>query len=103
MQIKYDGSFIILTIPGTGDSRSHELKIPIERCGVVCSNGGAPQKNQLGWAQLLSILKARYNSEPSHQVIGTKAAPVQYDLERVRRIMRNQKASVELTLEDLGL
>ena len=73
------------------------------------------------WLVVLAILRAREASERSSRTIGHKAAPIQYETEKmtkldwrrlaalaenpVTRISSNRKvkANDELTLEDLGL
>ena len=81
--IYFDGSVIRLTLPpsgGCGQGRSHT---------IVISN----------WRQLERILRARFLAEHrSSRVIGTRASPVQYDLERITHLTR--KSGSSLTMEE---
>ena len=105
MKISYDGQHIILTLPSPlSSARAHVLRIPIEKCGICKSNSGNPLPSQVGWNHLLSILKAQHAARTAaERCIGTRAAPVQYDLEQIKRVLSKRKARPEMTLEDLGL
>jgi hypothetical protein len=104
MKISYDGKSIRLSIEGQEGARSHTLRIPIERCGVHTNKSGGILPDQVGWHQLLSILKAQHLASYTHQrKIGNPAAPVQYDLEKIKRaIGKGRKIALpEMTLEEL--
>jgi hypothetical protein len=108
MKISFDGKSIQLSIESPIPSaRSHTLRIPIERCGVHTNKSGGILPDQVGWHQLLSILKAQHLSQFTHQrTIGNPSAPVQYDLSQIEKIKRGKKkkkkiALPEITLEEL--
>ena len=105
MKISYNGEFICLSFESPiRTARVHTIKIPIDRCGIKRNKSGNPLPDQVGWHQLLSILKAQRSAKSDEdRKIGTKAAPVQYDLERIKKALTRRKAKPEMTLEDLGL
>lgn len=98
------GDTIYLSLPPTfGTESGHTVHFPL---------------SPSGWIAVNSILKAREAAERSARTIGNKAAPVQYDIDKVLMSLAKTQARVEklspdprlrrdappdLTLEDLGL
>lgn len=99
-----DGAFIHLSMPSpTRDGKAHTVTLPLERCAV-----DADEVTKIGWYQLRHILWSRFESRSKtkndfdHRRIGGKGAPVQYDLEKISRVLRKKtNALPTLTIEDL--
>lgn len=80
--IHLSGDSLVLTFPPAGnETRTHEVNIPIDRCGIVSGWGGQPIASQRGWALLLDILRERQSA--SHTpTIAIPSAPNFYQVER---------------------
>jgi len=97
--------------PKAEDGRGHVLVIPLSRCEFSYSGWGTITAGQTGWKQLLEMLSARDEDSAARQPspIGTKGAPVQYDLDQVLKTMTIKKKPEKkplppgFTLADLGL
>lgn len=71
---------------------SHTVKIPLAKCSVECSGFGQPLVRQLGWHSLLSMLRER--EIHMNQTIGTRGAPVQYDVEQMVKQFKETRKPV---------
>jgi hypothetical protein len=98
--IYFDGDNLVLTFPENNNS----VKIPISRCRIYTND------SQRGWKVILDTLKARYASEHrSERTISTASSPTVYQIEKAllkKKIFppkSKTKATVNLSLEDLGL
>lgn len=106
---------LMLAVPAGADETGHTVRIPLDRCDVVVNGWGNPLPGQRGWRVLLDILRERTRSATlarSERTIGTKASPVQYDLDKmlqafggkVKRPLRNlDDLPVEDMLKELDL
>lgn len=102
----------------------HSIKVWLEadeiHCEISSPVDGARAHSffvpatQAGFAVFVSVLKERERVSYNHQLIGTAAAPVQYDIEGIMRAMgsnmtgrlpprRLVEAPSDLKLEDLDL
>jgi hypothetical protein len=105
-EIYFDGQALILTFPENANS----VSIPISRCGICTNDSNQPLPNQRGWHTILEILKSRYSSSHRAQrTISTPSSPTIYQIERAllnKTVLPSKsktKATVNLSLEDLGL
>ena len=80
-----NGMEVLVSFPGTGGSRGHTVRLPLDKLNVPDGAAFA------GWRILRDLLFARMRSENETQrTIGTRGAPVQYDLEVMLRSMRKE-------------
>jgi len=80
--IHLSGDLLILTFPPAGsETRTHEVRIPLDRCAVETGFGGQPIASQRGWSCLLSVLRERERAERA-PTIATPAAPNFHQVER---------------------
>jgi len=80
--IHLSGDLLILTFPPAGsETRTHEVRIPLDRCAVVTGFGGQPIASQRGWSCLLTVLRERERADRA-PTIATPAAPNFHQVER---------------------
>lgn len=104
--IWHNGRGLVLCLPGAnGAQRGHTIYIDDDK--LTLSDGAA----YAGWATLRTILTERHRATYA-QAIGTKAAPSQYNLEAMLRVMAGSTPKVRrfdergartTSLADLGL
>lgn len=80
---------LCLAVPSGPDSKAHTLTIPLAKCGLERTQGGAIAASSLGWQALLSILAQRAAAANRPIRLGDRAAPVQYDLDEMLGAMRS--------------
>lgn len=81
------GHDIYVGVPAQGKTRGTTLKLPLDKCGIETSAFGGIRASQRGWAILLDILRAREAAGQRPAYIGTRSAPVQYDVDKMIKEM----------------
>lgn len=76
------GEALFLALPGTNGARGHTVRIPRGRCEAPGDIAALS-----GWSVLLELLRQRMHAaeEGTRASIGTRAAPVQYDIDGMLR------------------
>jgi hypothetical protein len=76
---------LCLALPSGPDSKAHTITIPLAKCEIEKTDGGATAGRAMGWQALLAILKQRAASQERPVRLGDRAAPVQYDIDAMLR------------------
>jgi hypothetical protein len=102
------GHELVLGLPPTAPGvRGTTVRLPLERCEAIASAFGGTLANQRGWAILLDILRQREHAGQRPATVGTRQAPVQYDVDAMIRAMGAAAPKVTrlspTSLADLGL
>lgn len=97
------GENICIALPSGASQKSHTIRIPVAKCSIETSEWGEPLARQRGWMVLLDILKQRQQLREAP--IGTRAAPVQYDIEEMLRAIQPKRYTTsgqeEISYDDL--
>ena len=97
--------------PVGGDAKGTVVRLPLSKCEVARTDGGAIKASSSGWAILLDILRERQNAvnKAEKMYLSSRARPTQIDVEKIlTHIQRyDSKGEKEVpiagSLDDLGL